>query len=651
MLQDLKFTVQREWLETNGLGGWAGSTISGMNSRRYHGLLVAALNPPVERVVLLSKLDETIYTNDETLELATNQYPGVIHPTGYRYLNKFKKEYFPEFEYEFKNFKLKKTITAVNGENTMLIIYEVPISSESFSLELKPFIAFRDFHGLSHANKDIQSDSRFEDGIFCIKPYDGLPEMYISIPGASFEENPQWYYHFEYTTELERGLDYREDLFSHGRFLWNATPGSRLGIIVSLTNPAGRDVYSIYKKEKFRRQNLIKRLPADDHMGKTLTLAADQFVVRRGKNLRSIIAGYHWFADWGRDTMIALPGITLITGRFSEAKKILSTFAKYVNQGMLPNHFPDTDEEPEYNTVDASLWFFVAIYKYIQYTGDNSFVKDNLMPVLKEIIEWHYRGTRFNIKVNSNGLLYAGTPDVQLTWMDAKIGDWVITPRSGYAVEINALWYNALSIYAYLAQKFDQEKIGAEFEKRALSVKKEFNRKFWYSDKGYLYDYIDESSENKDIRPNQLFALSLPFSPLSKTRQQSVLKVVEKNLLTPKGLRSLAKDHPQYRPSYGGDVLSRDSAYHQGTVWSWLLGPYITALVKVRAEKGRTQARKIFNTISTQFYNAGIGTISEIFDAEKPYADRGCIAQAWSVAELLRAYREDLNNEDKNRQI
>jgi predicted glycogen debranching enzyme len=633
--------VRREWLETNGLGGWASSTISGAHSRRYHGLLVAATKPPVGRMVMLSKLDETIEVGGERFELGANCYPGVVHPRGFQYLQSFEKDLFPQFLYEAGGVRLRKTIVAPNGENTTLVLYEVLDAPTEFVLELQPFMAPRDYHSMAHANDTIRRDAQFNDGVFRVRAYDGVPELFISVPGATFEQHGDWYRNFEYEIEQFRGLDSQEDLFTYGVFKRQLRNGDRLGVIVSVDSPAGRDAFEIARGEEERRRKLFDLLPVRDEFTETLALAADQFVVKRGEDLKTIIAGYHWFSDWGRDTMIALPGVCLVTGRFDEARKILVAFAQSVSRGMLPNRFPDAGDQPEYNTVDATLWFFVAIYKYLQYTNDEARVRDELMPVLRDIIAWHDRGTRYNIHVDTDGLLYAGEPGVQLTWMDAKVGDWVVTPRQGKAVEINALWYNALAIYATLADRFGLS--GENFHERAEAVKRGFHETFWNEKVGGLYDYVEGDYRDDAIRPNQIFALSLPFPLLQGARAESVLQLVEETLYTPVGLRSLSPDHPAYRPHYGGDQLMRDSAYHQGTVWSWLLGPYVTALVIVRGNKARKQARNILEAVTLHLNDAGIGTISEIFEAEPPHCPRGCMAQAWSVGEVLRAWIEDVH--------
>jgi predicted glycogen debranching enzyme len=639
---NLDEAIRREWIETNGLGGWASSTLSGAHTRRYHGLLVAATKPPVGRMVMLSKLDETIEVEGRRYPLGANCYPGVIHPRGFEHLTSFVKDIFPRFVFDVEDIRLQKTIVAPQGENTTLVLYEVLEADEEFALELQPFMAPRDYHSLSKANDAIRRQGEFSDGVFRVQAYDGVPMLFIKVPGASFEPRSDWYYHFDYGVERSRGLDDQEDLFTHGVFTRRLRKGDRLGIIISTEPVDGRDAFVVARGEEERRTKLFERLPLRDKFTKTLVLAADQFIVKRGQGLNTLIAGYHWFSDWGRDTMIALPGITLVTGRHQEAKNILRAFAGSVSQGMLPNRFPDAGEEPEYNTVDATLWFFVAIHKYLQYTGDERFVREEIMPILREIILWHDRGTRYNIHIDSDGLLSAGVPGVQLTWMDARIGNWVVTPRQGKAVEINALWYNALMIYGSLAQRFamaDAEILMA----RASRVRSRFLEVFWNQELGGLYDYVDGDFRDAAIRPNQVFALSLPFPLLHGDRAISLLGLVRDSLLTPVGLRSLSPDHPEYRPRYGGDPVMRDSAYHQGTVWSWLLGPYVSALANVYGRGARKEISEVLAGVIPHVGEAGIGSISEVFDADPPHMPGGCMSQAWSVGEILRAYLEDLH--------
>ncbi|MFI5132271.1 MAG: glycogen debranching enzyme N-terminal domain-containing protein, partial [Chitinophagales bacterium] len=388
-LQNFAEAIQHEWLETNGLGGWASSSVIGAHTRRYHGLLVAAVIPPAERMVLLSKLDETIIAGDKRVELGVNLYPDqTIKPNGNDFLTGFSKELFPQWLYETDGIKLNKTVAMVHGENTTLVIYDVIEAIQPFTLELLPLMAARNYHELTHEGPQMHWHVDFENGIFRNQP-DGKTDVFISVPGSVYEHTPQWYNNFQYVVEQFRGLDYTEDLFNHGKFTVELKQGDSLGIIVSTENPEGRNALELLTKENMRRQLLVSHQP-DDETFEQLTLAADQFIVKKGEFSKTIIAGYHWFSDWGRDTMISLPGLCLSTGRFEDAKKILSAFAKSVNKGMLPNRFGDSDQEPEYNNVDGTLWFFIAVNKYLEATGDRAFVLKELLPVLKEIIDWHF---------------------------------------------------------------------------------------------------------------------------------------------------------------------------------------------------------------------------------------------------------------------
>ena len=657
-LQDFTSASQYEWLETNGLGGWSGSSVIGVNTRRYHGLLVASIKPPTDRMVLLSKLDETIVTDGKRFELGVNLYPGnTVHPNGHHYLNSFGKDLFPQWEYEAEGIVLKKTIAMINGENTVVIIYEVLESSKPFTLELLPLMAAKGYHSLTQEGPQMHWDANFNHGIFHNRP-DGNTDVYINVPGSSYHHEPRWFNNFQYSVERYRGQDYREDLFNHGIFSVELKPGDSLGIIISTEDPGGRNAHELLSKEAIRRRLLISNQP-DDELVRHLVLAADQFIVKRNINTTesseaspprrrgleevpagaSIIAGYHWFTDWGRDTMISLPGLCLSTHRFDDAKKILAAFANSVSQGMLPNRFMDNGEDPEYNNVDGTLWYFIAVYKYLQATGDQDFVLQKILPVLKEIVDWHYKGTRYNIHVGTDGLLNAGEVGQQLTWMDARIGNWVVTPRMGKPVEIQALWYNALRIFTELLKLNEQEQDAFAVNTSAEKVKQNFVQQFWYEEGNYLFDNIDENGNPvAELRPNQLFAISLPFTLIEGEKAKAILKIVEDNLYTPVGLRSLPKSDSHYVPVYGGDQWHRDSAYHQGTVWSWLLGPYIDAMMKVKSEKA--EVKKIIENFAYHLTEGCIGSVSEIFDADAPHNPRGCVAQAWGVAEILRTMKD-----------
>lgn len=634
VLQNFAEAIQHEWLETNGLGGWASSSIIGVNTRRYHGLLTAAVVPPADRMVLLSKLDETIVTGDDRVELGVNLYPDhTIQPNGNDHLNSFTKELFPQWEFEACGIKLKKTIAMVHGENTVLVIYDVLEAPQPFTLELLPLMAARDHHSLRHEGPEMHWHADFENGIFHNQP-DGQTDVFISVPGSTYQHTPRWYNGLQYIVEQYRGLDHTEDLFNHGTFSVELKKGDSLGIIVSTENPDGRNAHELLTKENMRRQLLVSHQP-DDETFEQLTLAADQFIVKRGEFQKTIIAGYHWFSDWGRDTMISLPGLCLSTGRFEDAKKILTAFAKTMSMGMLPNHFNDNGQEPDYDSADTTLWYFIAVNKYLEATGDKIFVLNEVLPVLKDIIDWHYRGTRYNIHVTDDSLLFAGETGQQLTWMDAKIGN---PSRMGKPVEIQALWYNALRIYAELLQLNGQDDDAGMINMSAERARKSFGQQFWYVEGNYLYDNINEKGERiAEFRPNQLFAISLPFPLIEGDKAKVVLQQVTDHLFTPAGLRTLPKTDTNYAPVYNEGQV-RDPSYHDGMVWSWLHGPYVDALMKVNGT--REKAQEVVNNFKYHLNEACIGSLSEIFEAEQPYHPRGCIAQAMSVAEILRVIKD-----------
>ena len=642
---DLGQARSLEWLETNGLGGFSSSTITGLNTRRYHGLLTAATRPPVGRFVLLSKMEETLVIDGHRYDLSSNQYPGAVYPQGHRYLNEFRLDPFPTFVYCVEGIEITKRVLMAHGENTAVIEYDVqlPKGASACSLELRPLIAFRDYHGTTHKNDAINATVQSNDGIAAITPYQGLPTLYFGHDADALEESSNWYLNFEYSVELERGLDAHEDLFNPFVLRFELHESGKAIVVASTQPRPASDAAQLKQREVKRRKRVVGQAPSTDPLIQQLTAAADQFIVQRGE-LNTVVAGYHWFADWGRDTMIALPGLTLTTGRAEIARNVLEAFAASADQGMLPNRFPDAGETPEYNTVDATLWLFEAVRSYLHYTGDQEFVRARLYAKLKDIIDWHLCGTRYGIQVDSDGLLACGEPGVQLTWMDAKIGDWVVTPRTGKPVEIQALWYNALRILEGLAREFGDpgpERFLGELAKKAS---KSFQARFWNSDSGCLYDLVNGEASDPSIRPNQIFAVSLHHTMLPPDKERQIVEVVQRDLLTPLGLRSLSPNDAHYRPRYEGGVWERDSAYHQGTVWPWLMGPFISAYVKVhgRSAEARSQAELWFRGFDEHLQMACLGQVSEIADAESPYTPRGCVAQAWSVAELLRAAAEDI---------
>ncbi|MBM4066244.1 MAG: glycogen debranching protein [Planctomycetes bacterium] len=688
--------TEKEWLETNGIGGYASSTIIGTNTRRYHGLLMAATKPPLGRTLLLSKLEEFLYIDGKEYPLSTNIYPNAIYPEGYKNLVQFSLNPFPTFEYSVNGIDIKKIVFMVHGENTTVILYQVNYRGErpfSPALKVRVMVAFRDYHWLTHINRAFKTDYKIlANGGICLQPYEGFTPMYLFHNAEAMDNASFWYKNMEYPKENERGLESHEDHFSPCSLHFDLNKGNDCHIVASTNEYNKLDVYELLEKETALRekedrgrkletsdaklqppismlvqacslnQNVLvqsarlnqQKLPSLGgrelegggdkllRLCETLLSVSSSFIVKRENDKKSIIAGYHWFGDWGRDTMISLPGLTLVQGRFEDAREILLSFAQYISKGMIPNRFPDYGETPEYNTVDASLWYIQSVYQYLRFAKDLNTVRKDLYGVLQEIIEYYQKGTRYNIHMDSDGLIYAGVAGVQLTWMDAKVGDWVVTPRVGKAVEINALWYNALKIMSFLAREIDLSNESRDYNNLAQKTSKSFNDTFWFDEGQYLYDYIDGDVRSSAIRPNQVFAVSLPYSMLLKERQRNVVEIVKEHLLTPYGLRSLSPRDKDYIGRYCGNVYERDRAYHQGTVWAWLIGSYISAYAKAYA--GNKDALKYIKGLFVPFYehlfDAGLGTVSEIFDGDPAHTPRGCISQAWSVAELLRAYFE-----------
>jgi len=707
---DLSKSTEKEWLETNGIGGYASSTIIGANTRRYHGLLMAATRPPLGRTLLLSKLEEYLCINGKEYPLSTNIYPNTIYPEGYKNLVQFSLNPIPTFEYSVNGIDIKKIVFMVHGENTTIVLYQVNCSGErplALTLKVRVMVAFRDYHGLTHENQACKADYKIlTNGGVRLQPYENLLPMYLFHNAQTMDNASFWYKNMEYPRENERGLESHEDHFSPFALHFDLNKGKDCHIVVSTNEFDTLDVFELLNKETALRKKEDRGLKLDasdfslqppasaleppqgevknitklcksmlvqtcslnqnvlvqstrlnqqnggrelegggdkqSRLCGTLLSASDSFIVKRETDKKSIIAGYHWFGDWGRDTMISLPGLTLVQGRFEDAREILLSFAQYVSKGMIPNRFPDHGETPEYNTVDASLWYIQAVYQYLRFAKDLNTIRKDLFGVLKEIIEYYQKETRYNIHMDSDGLIYAGAKGVQLTWMDAKVGDWVVTPRMGKAVEINALWYNALKIMTFLGREMDLSGESKDYNNLAQKVSKSFNDAFWIEEGQYLYDYINGEMKNTAIRPNQVFAVSLPYSMLSKKRQRNVVEIIKEHLLTPYGLRSLSPKDNDYIGRYYGNVYERDRAYHQGTVWAWLIGPYISAYAKAYA--GNKDALKYIKGLFVPFhehlFEAGLGTVSEIFDGDPPHTPRGCISQAWSVAEILRAYFE-----------
>ncbi|MBN1458115.1 MAG: glycogen debranching enzyme family protein [Armatimonadetes bacterium] len=642
---DWAAATAREWLETNGLGSYASGTVAGAHTRRYHGLLVAALRPPTARTLLLSKLEETLVVGDDEYDLSANQYPGAIHPQGYRHLTEFRLDPFPTFRYEVAGGAvcLEKHIAMCRGRNLVVVEYRILAAPGSVSLVVRPLLNCRDYHHLMRENDQFDTTVRVSGArdLTIMQPYPGVPPLHLQFAGAYFEEWGDWYRNFEYGQEAARGPDYHEDQCSPGFFTCTLEAGETRHIIASIEPFDDFEPRKALGDEAARRQQLTRTWSDSPPEIRSLVSASDAFLVGPGhhdKEDGGIIAGYHWFEEWGRDTMISLPGLTLVTGRPEVARSILHSYARYQRDGLIPNRIPSLDEEPHYNTVDATLWLFWAVQKYVEYTGDREFLDRELLPVLLKAIERYARGTRHDIGMDpADGLLRAGNPTTQLTWMDAKVGDWVVTPRYGKPVEINALWYNALCFVEQLG--------AAQAGPSPDQVRESFARRFWNEEFGFLNDVVDgDLSYDASLRPNQVLAASLPYPVLDAARARRMLAAVKRELLTPYGLRTLSPHDSRYQGRYVGDQRSRDGAYHQGTVWPWLLGPFITAYVGTAEDRAAAQqeARRWLEPCWRHLREAGLGYVSEIFDGDAPHFAKGCIAQAWSVAEILRAAIEDL---------
>lgn len=653
---DLAIAESREWLVTNGIGGFASGTVAGMLTRRYHGLLMAALQPPLGRTLMLAKIDETVEyegiypQSGRFYPLYVNRWTnGKLEGNGCNYINRFHLEgTTPVWTFAFGNALLEKRIWMQPDANTTYLQYKLIRATGPLTMEAKAFINYRDYHQTTIMNDWEPEVEDVEHGLR-IQVHEEAAPLYLLSDKMEMIPQFDWYEDFYLSVEEYRGQNDVQDDHIYAALLRTVLrPGESLTLVASTEpNPnldgdqayAQRQAYETLLLDRARKVHVVDLPPAVEQ----LVLAADQFVVKRPTardvNGRSVIAGYPWFSDWGRDTMIALPGLTLATGRPEVAASILRTYAQFVDQGMLPNRFPDAGEHPEYNTVDATLWYFEALRAYHTATGDDGLVRE-LFPVLQEIILWHKRGTRYNIQMDAkDGLLFAGEEGVQLTWMDAKVDNWVVTSRIGKPVEINALWYNALCIMADFACLLGED--ASEYAAMIKKVKKGFGR-FWNKEMGYCYDVIDgPNADGLDgsLRPNQLFAISLPHSPLTPEQQRSAVDACGRHLLTAHGLRSLSSDDKAYIGHYGGDRHKRDGAYHQGTVWGWLIGPFVSAYLRVYGNKADAQSY-LYPLLNHQIKAHAVGSISEIFDGDAPFTPRGCVAQAWSVAEVLRAWQE-----------
>lgn len=667
MLSRFEDAIQKEWIITNGLGGYASSTVLGMNTRKYHGLLVAAFHPPGNRRVCLAKLDEEIGIGNNIYPLGANEFQRGIFPRGFMFLKEFSISPFPKYAYTVQDVELEKTIFMPHEKNAVIIIYKIlNKSGVDVKVRVFPLVNGRHFHSVTDKWKipwnfvQRQSDKEVE-------VHFGIPEsaLIMKMTSGNYRAKEEWVEKIYFREEAARGESCLDDAYRPGYFEIGVDANeSEIFAVVAVADKnedvarkvlaemptTMYDIEGLYQREMECRENLLakfyeehKGIPASDWLSWVI-LAADTFVVKgMSEEQKSVIAGYHWFEEWGRDTFISLPGLLLMTGKFGDARKVFLTFKKHCRDGLIPNFVPDQAGQPAYKAVDITLWYVNAILQYLKYTGDFRFIQEQIWETLKTVIESHVKGTAFNIHLDGDCLLYHGS---QLTWMDVAVDGQPVTPRTGKAVEVQALWYNALRTMEFLANRFKERNEAEKYALMTEMAKKSFAEKFWNSEEDCLFDVIGEQERDDSLRPNQIFAVALDFNMLDKVKSEKVVDVVHRELLTPCGLRTLARSDPKYIGVYAGDRKSRDKAYHNGTVWPWLLGPFTTAFLKAKgyADYRREYALKNFllPLFSGQIFRAGLGTISEIFDGESPHTPRGCIAQAWSIAEPLRAYVEDV---------
>lgn len=652
--------IKREWAVTNGIGGYAGSSMIGAHSRTHQGYLIASLHAPIERYLVFSKINETATVGTSTVSFETSQHCAsgkTVYTEGQKFLTSFIYDGSVHYTYETDNFSFEKHITLKRNANVCAVSYELTAGDSDCIFTLTPLFNYRE-HSESSTPDTLRFDTFTEDRTFYL-----VPEKNKDI-AIRFQTSEGTFSERETVYDIDMQLQIEVDLETDGLDchycpvdLSIAVPANttkKVSILCSIGDVNERpapvsatEAFSILEENARCHAELFEKAGYRDSFANQLVLASDQFLTyRESTKMMTVLAGLPWFTDWGRDTMIAFTGLTLCTKRFKEAEEILLTFARYIRHGIVPNMFPDDNMPPLYNTVDASLWYFYAVYQYLHYNPAaeaEAFVKEQIFPHLKEIISAYEKGTDFSIYMEDDGLIHAGSGLDQITWMDVRVGDWVATPRHGKPVEINALWYNALRIMESLCEKFDED--ASAYRTRAEQVKESFNAKFWDSANQCLFDVVDGDEPDDHIRPNQVYAVSLPFSLLPEEQEKAVVALVEKELFVGCGLRSLAPDHPDYHGIYCGALAKRDAAYHQGTAWGFLLGGFFSAYMKVNhhSSSAAANAVRMLEPVRKHLTDSGcIGSISEIFDGDAPHNPRGCYAQAWSVGEVLRCYCEDI---------
>ena len=650
---NIKNALDKEWLEANGLGGYASSTIIGVNTRRYHGLLIARPEEVEHYTLFLSTLEEQVIIGDDSFYLSCNIYPDTIHPTGFIYVKEFRLDPFPTLVYRIHDVEIEKKVFMVYGKNTVVVMYRLIEGTDAVTVKVRPLVAFRSYHALSHEDTAFRTTFNVRDAVIEYKANNTFPSLFFHHNGNLITGTSLWYYDFTYPRESERRFDDTEDLFNPCEIRYDLNKEKNIFLIGTTENETPLDGALLEKDERERRRNGMKSQSLvneeADHLSvstiafRYLLQSTEAFIIKRKDGLQSIRGGYPWFDEWGRDSMISLTGLTLVTGRFEAARNIFKRYVKYISGGRLPNYFSESSSIPVYNSIDTALWFFLAVYNYLTYTNDYYFVVDELYEGMKEIARFFIHGRDPSFCMDNDGLLSCSREHAQETWMDAQRDDSTITPRCGKIVELNALWFNAVKVLELLSHQCKEKENYTTYHGLAEKIKDHFAPLFWNDEKRCLYDYVDGDYKNDAIRPNQLWAVGIPFSLCTDTIERSIVECVERELLTINGLRSLSVCDENYYGHYTGDWHARDRAYHQGTVWPWLMGVFIDAYCKVNGytEKTREVCDVLLKSLFHHVINdAGLGFISEICDGDFPHTARGCIAQGWSVAEVIRVYHE-----------
>lgn len=642
--QNLDRALSLEWLEANGLGGFASGTIAGANTRRYHALFLTACDPSNGRYVLVNHLEEWVTIDREAVALSTNIYPGAVYPDGCTRCLSFSSSPWPTWRFTHHGHMVQREIFCVHGRDLVIVRWKLLNGpTDPVVLTVRPMLTGRAYHGLHHKNDTLSPEATVGSGQVTWQPYQSLPSVRAFHTGT-YRHAPDWYRQLEFPVEQQRGLDFQEDWWTPGEFRFELKRGRNHTLVLTCEPIKTLRVHALVSAEHRRRRSVPVARHSAGRLAQILRRASDAFLIQRGGR-QTVIAGYPWFTDWGRDTFISLPGLCLVTGRYQVALEIIKSFAAHVSEGMIPNRFPDDGETPEYNTIDASLWFIHATDRYVAYSKKTTQVRSVVWPVIKQILDGYRRGTRFNIHMDHDGLITGGAPGVQLTWMDAKIGEWVVTPRQGKPVEIQALWIRALEVGERLARRSGESDYAAGCRADRLRAADAFRQRFWCETGGYLYDVIDgPEGSDQSFRPNQIYAVALCDDLITGEQARQMLLLVKDQLLTPVGLRTLAPRDHRYQGRYEGGVTERDRAYHQGTVWPFLLGPFVTAWVKTfgKTPTIREEACSFLDGLGRHVHEACLGQVSEVFDGDVPHHPRGCPAQAWSIAEPLRAMVEDL---------